>query len=273
MSKRDTAWAGRLRNTPTAIEALATLRLVHGLQAIITTSAIRTEGGCDIRNPSGRLIWVRGPRLEAHHETLIRRIPWEAFYEVFEGDRIRRPGRILPELADGKLPGSGSEEWRPLAEILVPSLPTSPFPGRAPVPVSIQLRPDTTVREVSFLEATTQDWLAFANEASEIRLRNLIWALDPVHPETVLIRGAPLPPVPGKRWVEDNGVVVPAGQRWWPAVSAETLRKALGVAATELALLGLDGRWSRMPRTAWLPGNRSTIRLVLANNPSVESLQ
>jgi len=238
------------------LEALAGARRLHGLEAL-------TDG------PEGKgAVLVRGPRLQAAGERMLRNIPWDVFYEIIEEGGLRNAGCLLPE---GKLPDG---KWQTLEAVIGPSVSTPALPGKLAGKAAIGLRPDDAFREANLLQAGMRDWLAFGNRASEIRLQRLIWALDTTCPESVLIRGTPLPPVPGARFVEENGVAVPAGFTWWPKVSAESIRSALRIPSTELAILQAadpsaevtsnsgECIWRRVPRTAWLPAKRSTIRTV-----------
>jgi|ERR1700677_13550 len=248
-------WAGWIRATSAALEALAGARQLAGLEALRVVAE------------ENDVVWVRGPRLQAAGEKMLGAIPWDVFYDIIENGGLRREGRFLPE---GKLPEG---TWQALGTLLYPSLSTPALPGKPVVKAAIELRPHHTFREANLLQADLKDWLDFGNRASEIRLKRLIWALDSSSPASVLIRGTPLPPLPGMRFFEEKGIVVPAGLEWWPRISAGSIRSALRVAATEMVILQMaDGPsardageghacvWRRIPRSAWLPATRSTIR-------------
>ncbi|MHA3773097.1 hypothetical protein ACXR0O_16315 [Verrucomicrobiota bacterium sgz303538] len=233
-------WTGRV--SAGSVGTLGPLRLIRGLEAT------RTED----------TIWVRGPRLKRADEEAVRRVPWEARYELLDGGRLRLVDRLLPE---GALPGGS---WTTLSEFLRVRLPSQSSPGATPRGVAIELRSATIPREPNIIEATRQDWLTYVETAPEFRLQRLVFAVDERNPESVLIRGVPLPPLPGAHFVEAERVAIPAGYQWWPAVTAGSIRRSLACGENELVILRLDGTCALIPRSAWMSAARSTIRLMLA---------
>lgn len=221
-----------------AASALGAVRLIPGLDALAVADAV----------------WVRGPQLAGADANAVRRVPWEAHYELLEGGQLRRAGRLLPErqLPDGA--------WVRLPDLLCAEMRTPSPAGRTPAGIAVELRPDCHPREPSLLEARTADWTAWVNTAPALRLERLVFACDLAHPGHVLVRGTPLPPLAGLRFVEEEGIAVSAGARWWPEVSPATLRTALRVEKSELALLHADGRWLRVPRSAWIAATRPAVR-------------
>ena len=261
-------WAGRICATNAALEALARVRLLPGLEALTAAT-----GQCDTGGINGSL-WVRGPRLAHGAMVLLGGVPWEVFYGIVEGSGLRRAGRLLPE---EKLPEG---PWQSLETLIRPFIPVPMMPGNPTSKTPVELRPDPVFRQANLLRASMQDWLDFGNTASEIRLRRLIWALDTHRSGSVLIRGTPLPPLAGALFAEVSGIAVPAGYQWWPHISAESLRTALRIAPTEIAIIEKADRhaddakatgnaceWRRVPRSAWLPATRSTIRTISIRFP------
>lgn len=240
MGSETFTWAGRI--SAGAAAALGSLRLIHGLEAG------RVNGE----------IWVRGPRLKPADEEAARQVPWEERYNVVNGDRLRRAGRLLTE---ERFPGC---DWNPLQAFLRPRLPDPIAPGHQPEGVRLELRPVARISEPNLLEAESQDWLSYVETAPEIRLQCLAFALDEQDPGRVLIRGTPLPPLPGARFVEAESIATPAGLHWYPAISAPSVRTFLGAKESELMILRTDGCCVRVPRSAWNAAARATVRLMLA---------
>ena len=79
----------------------------------------------------------------------------------------------------------------------------------------------------------------------------------------VVLRGKPLPPIPGKRLVEVEGIAVPCGFAWTPPVDAEVVREILGLLPGDLALLEADGTHERIESSAFVPGSRAAARTTL----------
>ncbi len=232
-------WAGRLARA--SAQELGSIRLIRGLEALVIDEAV----------------WVRGPRLGAEEEKAVARIPWEMRCELLDGGRLRMAGH---RLSDGSLPNG---TWRPLTELLAAGPLAVSRRVRVPATVAFELRPGAAMRDPAVIEVSAEDWKAFVETAPEIRLLRLTFAFDTAHPERVLIRGTPLPPIRGIQFVEAEAVATPAGWTWWPAVSAATLRAALEANDGELVVLRAGSEWSRVPRTAWIAATRSAVRAVM----------
>lgn len=233
-------WAGRIRAE--AANALGTIRLLAGLEAGLVNGEV----------------WVRGPKLKPPGEEAVRRVPWEERYEVIDGGRLRRMER---RLSDERLP---SVSWVSLAAFLGARLPVPIAAGMPPMKMAIELRPATAAGEPNLLEVARQEWIDYVETAPEIRLRRLVFAVNENDSERVLVRGLPLPPLPGEQFVEAELVAKPAGFHWYPPVAAKTVRKTLGADETELVILRADATWSRVPRSAWIAATRSAVRLLFS---------
>jgi hypothetical protein len=105
---------------------------------------------------------------------------------------------------------------------------------------------------------TLAEWNQFALNAPEVRLRQLRFAVDETG--NVVIRGKPLPPVRGRRYVLDGNIAVQAGFTWDPAVTADVLSRRLGLSSEALALFHDDGTFSRIESEQFVPATRSAVR-------------
>ena len=76
----------------------------------------------------------------------------------------------------------------------------------------------------------------------------------------VLVQGTPLPPIPGSRFVLHQGVAVPAGFAWHPAVGADVLSRRLGVSGDALVLWNVDETMTRLHTEQLIPATRSAVR-------------
>jgi hypothetical protein len=113
-------------------------------------------------------------------------------------------------------------------------------------------------RLVALLMTSLAEWREFALNAPEIRLRQLRFAVDEVG--NVIVRGKPLPPLPGRQFVLHGNIAVRAGFIWEPAVSADVLSRRLGLATDALALFHEDGTFSRIEAEQFVPATRSAVR-------------
>ena len=76
----------------------------------------------------------------------------------------------------------------------------------------------------------------------------------------MIVRGTPLPPLPGERWVECEGIATPAGWRWSPAVEAAIVRAVFGLQPGDLALWQTDGTWQRVRAAEFTAASRAAVR-------------
>jgi hypothetical protein len=231
---------------PTDAASLAPLRLTRGIEVAE-------------KEP---FVWVRGASGDEKIERLVRALPAIARYEVTSGNRLRNletriPAETLPAL-----------NWQPINTWLRVEMPlTNP---RAPSPpphvggyeghgsVPLRIVRSTEERPIALLMTSLDDWREFALKAPEIRLRQLRFAVDEAG--NVVVRGKPLPPLPGRQFVLHGNVAVQAGFTWEPAVSADVISRRLGLSADALALFHEDGTFSRIEAEQFVPATRSAVR-------------
>jgi hypothetical protein len=221
-------------------ESLAPLRLTRGIEVAEKDTSI----------------WVRGANGDENVERLVRALPAVARYEVTGGNRLRNlesriPAETLPAL-----------NWQPVNTWLRVQMPTSsspPVEERETVSgVPLRIVRSADERPIALLITSLAEWREFALSAPEIRLRQLRFALDEAG--NVVVRGKPLPPLPGRQYVLHGNVAVQAGFAWEPAVSADVLSRRLGLAADALALFHEDGTFSRIEAEQFVPATRSAVR-------------
>jgi hypothetical protein len=234
------SWVIRLALTDA--ESLAPLRLTRGI---------------DVAEKDA-FIWVRGPSTDEKVERLVRALPAVARYEVTGGNRLRNlesriPAETLPAL-----------NWQPVStwlRVRMPLTPAlSPSDGTRETVGSVPLRIVRSAEErpIALLMSSLAEWREFALNAPEIRLRQLRFAVDEAG--NVVVRGRPLPPLPGRQFVLHGNIAVQAGFTWEPAVSADVLSRRLGLATDALALFHEDGTFSRIEAEQFVPATRSAVR-------------
>jgi hypothetical protein len=76
-----------------------------------------------------------------------------------------------------------------------------------------------------------------------------------------LIHGTPLPPVRGSRFVDHDGLAVPAGFHWSPAVEVTVVKKAFGIADKMVVLWREDGSLEEIADEQLVPVTRSAVRM------------
>jgi hypothetical protein len=197
--------------------------------------------------------WLQGSSLDDAVELRLRSLPnAERFHVDAEGQLIAAGHRI----PSGRLP-AGS--WRPLRPSIPVELPGRVFAGVTEQRLSLQLVRGGTPAEPALLRVPLQAWHDYAVRAPQVRLEH--WTFAVSRSSDVLIRGTPLPPLKGERFVEEAGIAVPAGWTWTPAVEATVVREAFGLHPAELALWSADGTWDRIADENFVKATRSAVRL------------
>ena len=93
--------------------------------------------------------------------------------------------------------------------------------------------------------------------------------------DEVLIRGQPLPPIPGQRLVEQAAglenrptgrveraaVAIPAGWRFDPTIDTESICQILSLNSGDLLVFGADSSMESIPESVFVRATRSAIRL------------
>ncbi|MEM7392833.1 MAG: hypothetical protein AAF492_10850, partial [Verrucomicrobiota bacterium] len=101
-------------------------------------------------------------------------------------------------------------------------------------------------------------WKGYALEAPLARLEPLFFALGP--DERVVIKGDPLPPIPGELFTLDAGVALPCGYRVDPPIDASIVARICGLAQGEVALFDRKGEVEILRATDFVAARRSAVR-------------
>jgi hypothetical protein len=222
---------------PTDAASLAPLRLTRGIEVA----------------EKAPFIWLRGNVGDEHLEPLLRGLPAIVRYELFPNNRLRRLEHRIPSETLPALP------WQPLSTWLrVQMPPSSGLPERAdapPQPIALRLIRSTEECIPELLVTNLSEWQVFAQSAPEIRLRHLRFAMDAA--ANIVVRGCPLPPLPGLQFVLHGNIAVKAGFTWEPTVGPEVLARRLGLSPEALAFLHEDGTFTRIEGEQFVPASRN----------------
>jgi hypothetical protein len=157
--------------------------------------------------------------------------------------------------------------WTPLADWLDFELPAAAWPGELPERIALTLircSGNEEAAEATLLLTSLSAWATYGRTAPRVRLDRWTFAVD--GRSRVLVRGTPLPPLPGQRFVVSAGIAVPAGWRLEPDVDAQTVWDALrrekpGLSDGDLAVCFPDNAWEHVPGDSFVKADRSAIRL------------
>lgn len=224
--------------------------------------------------PTDDFIWVKGlwsasisgtPKEEHAQrlEKLVRGLYGARIYELGRDGLLFPIGKRVPT-------GTAPEgDWNLLVDWLEVSMPSSRLVGKSPAPSVAfsltrveNLSPDrlngVPSMEPSLLLCSLQHWHDFATTTADVRLHPLAFAFEPG--VGVLVRGNPLPSIPGKLFSMVNNIALPVGWTWLPRLSVETLVATLGLSSDEIGVLLEDQTWHRISNLSFVKANRSSVR-------------
>lgn len=213
--------------------------------------ALRTTPGLEVHE-DGDALWLRTADPSDEMQTALRSI---AVAELF---RVLADGQLVPidaRLPKGHLPQSG---WQSLQTYLRVELPTAALAGAMPPAVPLKLVPVTETREPNVLLVDQHVWREYAVTAPQLRLDRWHFAFS-ISGE-VLVRGTPLPPLPGRRFVEQHGITLPAGFGLSPCVDTKPLAAQDELADNDLLLWIDENRRERIPAEHFVRATRAAVR-------------
>ena len=232
--KDGSPWAARLNASESS--SLADLRLSAGLEAA------EIDG----------MIWLRGANWSEALRLALRKVPGLDLFELSAGGRLLADGARVPR---GRLP---ELPWQPMARWASVSLRAATGLVAPPVRAVLRLVRSSIERAAGGVLAELPAWHDFAIRAAEIRLRPLRFAA--ARDGRAWLEGTPLPAVPGRRCSIEDGIAIPCGFKCSPALSPAALRRWLGLADGDVALVGEDGLWEIIKAEQFVPATRSAVR-------------
>jgi hypothetical protein len=232
----DTSLPWVIRTDIRHAEDVAQLRRIRGLTLLV----------------DGDVLWLRGETREADLDRRIRSLPDAEMFDIQLDEQLTRPGEAVPSarLPDGT--------WQAISLWFTLQLPRTGFAAAHNERVMLKLVRSSALTEANFLETAWKTWFDYAISAPQIRLNPVGFALGDA--DTVLVRGTPLPPIPGRRYTESQGIIIPTGWRFEPDVGAIVVRQVLALDDEELALFSEDGSFERLPQAAFVQATRSAVR-------------
>lgn len=228
------AWAIRLDRDNAA--AAGRLRQVAGVEICQQAEAV----------------WLRGPEADEKLQGRLAAVPGARRFTVLPDGQLLPVGGRVPR---GWLPKG---PWTALSRWIVLAVPPGRFAGRCELGVPLVLVRSDQAQEASLLVTDWQIWSRYAVDAPQVRLDH--WRFAAAADGRAAIHGRPLPPLPGEPWVEREGVAVPAGWAWSPAVEVAIVRCCFGLAAGDVALWHSDGDWEKIAADDFVRATRAAVR-------------
>ncbi len=223
---------------------------------------LRQVAGVEICELSEAL-WLRGPQSGEDLHWQLAAVAGARRFSVLSDGQLLPVGTRVPQ---GWLPQG---PWTELLRWMGLESPPAVLAGRGNETVSLALVRSDSTAEASLLLTRWDLWAAYALEAPQVRLDRWRFAVAAdsrvavhVQPQSSQVANLSyaLPPLPGQRWVEHDGVAVPAGWAWAPAVEAALVRQAFGLAPGDVALWHADGAWERIVADEFVRATRAAVR-------------
>ena len=219
------------------------------VEAAAEACGLRLFAGVEVAEAAGSL-WLRGRGDDAAVRRQLLRLPAAGRYAWISDGRLRPEGSLLatermPELA-----------WASLRAWAKMEPPAARLPAALQERTQLRLVHAVTVAPSSALMLEFSVWHAWALQAPVARLERLVFAASA---NSVLVRGTPIPAAPGRHFVEDQGVLIPAGMACEPAVSAAVLRKLWSVGDGDVVVWDEAGL-RVFGRELFVPATRANVR-------------
>ena len=217
----------------------------------LTLSPLRLAPSIEVAD-SSEDIWVRGKPGDEIVSRALQALPALARFELLPDGRLRPlesriPGPAVPPV-----------HWAPIAQWLQVRLPSPSLPGHDLERMGLSLVRSFSEKPATVLRTDFRAWHSFVLQSSEIRLRSLRYALS--DNREVVVWGIPLPPISGRRFVEQEGLAVPAGFSWKPAVSPKVLRQVFQAGENSLVIWDDTNSCVHLHPEQFVPASRSGVR-------------
>ena len=219
-----------------------------------TAAALRLRTDLLVADAADHL-WLRGQTLAPELELELRKLSGAERFDLSDGGALTPRGSRVPTMS---LPAELN--WQKPDEYfrLTPQPAALAGEVSARVTLSVVRDPDLREREANVLVASLRAWVQYASNAPIVRLRPLRFAASA--DGRVLLRGTPLPPLAGRRYVEQEGVALPSGFVFSPALDAAGVRALVCTDPQSLALFHEDGTYERIDAEEFVPASRAAAR-------------
>ena len=211
------------------------------------------------------LIWLYGEASTQNQKNevdiCLQQISGAVRFDRLPDGQLIQTGHTLPSCC---LPEQPDTDWVLLTDWITFDLPQASLVGLADKTTTIEIvrqpLPKSTdeMREPSILRCSIKAFAAWADGASEHRIRRLSFACN--QGGDVILRGTPLPSIRGKVYIDYGEIAVEAGYSWAPAVSINTLKQILDGSDSQLLICESDEPWQAIDMDNFVAATRVGIR-------------
>lgn len=174
-------------------------------------AALRLVPGIEVGEVAG-LVWLRGKPGDEHLDAKLAALPARGRYEWIAPNQLRHINQRIPSMHLPEI------RWQPLQTWLQVEMAVAATPANVPHRVPLILVRSVAEREPGLLMTNLDEVKRFAAAAARVRLEPLQLAVNAVG--EVLVRGMPMPPLPGRRFVLQGAsrcpLVFRGCRRWLP---------------------------------------------------------
>jgi hypothetical protein len=210
----------------------------------------RTRSGWEICE-ADEALWLRCPETPAEAEATCA-LPVLARY------RTDSQNRLIPWQGTLPVAVAPAGPWQALAAYLEVTPFPARLPGRNQQRVTVTLVPSPHETEAAALLAELADLLAWADQASRLRLGRLKFAAS--RNGRVLVTGTPLPPIPGTACYFHGALVLPCGWDFAAPLQSGWVELSLALPPGALALLDPAGGVEIISQEAIVPLTLAALR-------------
>lgn len=195
--------------------------------------------------------WLRIEKPQDEFPLAVKQIPAKAKYRL-EDDLLFPLEGYTPI---GKLP---QMEWQPIASFMTVELPTAALPGNIEKQIPVKLIRTEEPKDTPFMLMSWENWRNYALQASNIRLQTLSFAVSVK--QDVIVKGLPLPPMPGLLFWQNQQILLPAGWNFEHTILAEIFSINYLNGKEEWLLIRSEQEWERIKKKNFINASRSAIR-------------
>ena len=222
------------------------------MEKAVGSACLREVAGVEVCERE-EAVWLRGYADNESLDLRLRAIAGADRFRVLPDGQLLSPGAFVPH---GWLPEG---PWLELKNWITLTLDPPAFAGRLDNRTFVKLVRAAAEETPSVIQTTMDSWHDFGTAASQVRLDKWYFAVS--EDGRVTIRGIPLPSIAGLRYFEKQGIAVPLGWTWSPAVDAGTLRELFDLHPNDLVLLQPDGTCQKIRADNFVGAGRSAIRV------------
>ena len=206
-----------------------------------------------IAEDSSGQLWLRVQSNQSILDTRLAKIAGRRFTDSGDGWLLPPGAQVASCRLDPQL------KWKRLDDELALALPPASLAGKFADDAKTELRlvrggePQQAAAAIIDFDQLSR----WASNASQLRLRRLKWI---VRDHDALVLGQPLPPIEAYYLVARGRLLIPAGWKWTPEVSAPDVAEVFGINSDQWLVWERNGSWSIVPDDAFAAMRRGSIR-------------